>query len=90
MRAVFGLVLVLGMGLAGFAVYMVKGYIGQTENALIAERQRTAAAVDWASANRGGAGNLAAAGWAICPQHAPQFARRDAAEVCAVGGIRAV
>ena len=45
MRAVFGLVLVIGMGLAGFAVYMVKGYIGQTQTALNAERQRTAAAV---------------------------------------------
>ena len=29
MRLIFGLVLVLGLGLAGFAVYMAKGYIGQ-------------------------------------------------------------
>jgi pilus assembly protein CpaB len=46
MRAVFGLVLVIGMGLAGFAVYMVKGYIGQTQSALEVERQRTAQAVE--------------------------------------------
>jgi pilus assembly protein CpaB len=46
MRSVFGLVLVVGMGLAGFAVYMVKGYIGQTQNALNAERQRTAGAIE--------------------------------------------
>lgn len=30
MRAVFGLVLIIGMGLAGFAVYMVKGYFEQS------------------------------------------------------------
>lgn len=46
MRAVFGLVLVLGMGLAGFAVYMVKGYVGQTQSALLAERERAAQAVE--------------------------------------------
>ena len=40
MRAVFGLVLVLGMGLAGFAVYMVKGYMTDQEAALRAERAR--------------------------------------------------
>lgn len=40
MRAVFGLVLVLGMGLAGFAVYMVKGYMTDQEAALAAERAR--------------------------------------------------
>jgi pilus assembly protein CpaB len=34
MRSVFALVLVLGVGLAGFAVYMAKGYIGQTQMAL--------------------------------------------------------
>lgn len=39
MRAVFGLVLVMGLGLAGFAVYMVKGYFDQQEAALAAERQ---------------------------------------------------
>jgi len=46
MRAVFGLVLVLGMALAGFAVLMVKGYVADTESALIAERQRTAQVVE--------------------------------------------
>jgi len=40
MRMVFGLVLVLGLGLAGFAVYMAQGYIAQTQ----AERDRLLAA----------------------------------------------
>ncbi|GHC49262.1 Flp pilus assembly protein CpaB [Neogemmobacter tilapiae] len=31
MRSVFGLVLVLGVALAGFAVYMVQGYLNQTQ-----------------------------------------------------------
>ncbi len=39
MRAIFGLVLLVGMALAGFAVYMAQGYINQTETALNAERQ---------------------------------------------------
>ena len=34
MRAIFGLVLVVGMGLAGFAVYMVKGYVSNQTVAL--------------------------------------------------------
>lgn len=38
MRAIFGLVLVVGMALAGFAVYMAQGYIKQTEQALQQER----------------------------------------------------
>jgi pilus assembly protein CpaB len=38
MRLVFGLVLVLGLSLAGFAVYMAQGYIGQTQAALEQER----------------------------------------------------
>ncbi len=38
MRMVFGLVLILGLGLAGFAVYMVNGYISQTQAELEAER----------------------------------------------------
>ena len=46
MRAIFGLVLVLGMVLAGGAVYLVKGYIADTESALIAERERAAGAVE--------------------------------------------
>jgi len=41
MRAVFGLVLLVGMGLAGFAVYMVNQYM-ETQNAqLERERQRS-------------------------------------------------
>jgi pilus assembly protein CpaB len=35
---VFGLVLVVGLGLAGFAVYMVQGYLSQTQSQLAAER----------------------------------------------------
>lgn len=42
MRAVFGLVLIAGLGLAGFAVYMVNQYMG-TQNAAL-ERARQAAA----------------------------------------------
>jgi pilus assembly protein CpaB len=38
MRAVFGLVLIVGMGLAGVAVYMIQGYIAQLENALQVQR----------------------------------------------------
>lgn len=42
MRAVFGLVLIIGLGLAGLAVYMVQGYFEQQSAAL--ERERAAAA----------------------------------------------
>jgi pilus assembly protein CpaB len=42
MRMVFTLVLVLGVALAGFAVYMAQGYISQTQAAL--ERERAARA----------------------------------------------
>ena len=45
MRAVFGLVMLIGMGLAGFAVYMVNGYVSETQVALDIERQRAAEAV---------------------------------------------
>lgn len=45
MRAVFGLVLLVGMGLAGFAVYMVNGYFEQQEIRLQRERQRAASAI---------------------------------------------
>ncbi|GGE60111.1 Flp pilus assembly protein CpaB [Actibacterium pelagium] len=38
MRLVFGLVLLIGVGLAGFAVYMAQGYIGQYQSALASER----------------------------------------------------
>ncbi len=42
MRMVFGLVLILGLGMAGFAVYMAKDYVGSYERALQAERAVTA------------------------------------------------
>lgn len=38
MRMVFGLVLLVGLALAGAAVYMVQNYVGQTQAALEAER----------------------------------------------------
>ena len=38
MRMVFGLVLVIGLGLAGFAVYLAQGYISKTQAQLDAER----------------------------------------------------
>lgn len=38
MRAMFGLVLLAGVGLAGGAVYMTKGYVSQTQTALAQER----------------------------------------------------
>lgn len=44
MRAVFGLVLVVGMALAGAAVYMIQGYIKQTETLLQQERDFNAKA----------------------------------------------
>lgn len=42
MRGMFGLVLVAGIGLAGAAVYMAKGYIGQTQTALQQQQQMLA------------------------------------------------
>ncbi len=39
MRLIFGLVLVFGMGLAGFAVFMAKDYISEYQNALAVERE---------------------------------------------------
>lgn len=45
MRLVFGLVLVLGLGLAGFAVYLAKGYIGEYQAAIELERANQGAAV---------------------------------------------
>lgn len=45
MRALFGLVLVIGMGLAGFAVYMVKGYFNDQQLALQQVKQQAAAVV---------------------------------------------
>jgi len=43
MRAVFGLVLILGLGLAGFAVYMAQGFFNDQKTAL--ELERAAAAL---------------------------------------------
>ena len=45
MRAIFGLVLLVGMGLAGFAVYMVNQYLESQDTALQRERQRANAVV---------------------------------------------
>jgi pilus assembly protein CpaB len=45
MPAVFGLVLLVGMGLAGFAVYMVQGFVSQQETALAQERAKAAKSV---------------------------------------------
>lgn len=44
MRMVFGLVLVVGLALAGFAVYMAQGFISQTQAQLEAERAARAKA----------------------------------------------
>lgn len=44
MRAIFGLVLVVGLGLAGFAVYMVKNHFG-AQQALIAQTRAQAAQI---------------------------------------------
>ena len=45
MRAVFGLVLIVGMGLAGFAIYMVQGYFQQQNAALAQQRAAMAQSV---------------------------------------------
>lgn len=45
MRAVFGLVLILGLGLAGFAVYMAQGYFNDQNVALANERAAAALVV---------------------------------------------
>lgn len=44
MRAVFALVLLVGMGLAGVAVYMIQGYMSDLETALQQEREFNAKA----------------------------------------------
>ena len=49
MRLVFGMVLLLGIGLAGFAVFMAQSYVGQTQRELEAARaaaQNTVETVD--------------------------------------------
>lgn len=45
MRLVFGLVLIAGLALAGFAVYMAQNYIGAYENALAQERAKSGGSV---------------------------------------------
>lgn len=45
MRLIFGLVLVLGLGIAGFAVYMAKTYIGAYQVELAKARQGSAQAI---------------------------------------------
>ena len=40
MRALFGLVLLVGMGLAGFAVYMVNQSLASKDAAIARERER--------------------------------------------------
>ncbi|WP_135506296.1 Flp pilus assembly protein CpaB [Roseovarius aestuariivivens] len=46
MRVVFGLVLILGLGLAGFAVYMAKSYIQSYQAQLEEERNNRGPAID--------------------------------------------
>ena len=49
MRAAFGLVLILGVALAGLAVYMAQSYLGQSEarlNAALEQQQRTGKLVE--------------------------------------------
>ena len=46
MRVVFGLVLILGLGLAGFAVYMAKNYIQGYQAQLALERANNAPAIE--------------------------------------------
>lgn len=46
MRILFGLVLLVGMGLAGFAVYMVNQYLDAQNSALQRERQRANAVIE--------------------------------------------
>lgn len=49
MRLVFGLVLIIGVALAGFAVYMAQGYLAKTtaeRNALIAAQQAAKPTID--------------------------------------------
>lgn len=46
MRMIFGLVLIVGVGLAGFAVYMAKNYIEQYQTALAEERKQRAPSIE--------------------------------------------
>lgn len=51
MRAVFGLVLIVGLGLAGFAIYMVQGQF-ERQNAQLAEAQAAVPTVQVIAVNR--------------------------------------
>jgi pilus assembly protein CpaB len=46
MRLIFGLVLIAGIGLAGFATYMAKNYIDQYQQELALERQQRGPAIE--------------------------------------------
>lgn len=46
MRLIFGLVLIVGIGLAGFATYMAKNYINEYQQALARERQQRGPAIE--------------------------------------------
>jgi len=46
MRLIFGLVLLVGIGLAGFATYMAKNYIEQYQQQLAEERKQRAPAIE--------------------------------------------
>lgn len=46
MRAVFGLVLIVGLGLAGFAVYMIKNQFAAYEAEIIRQRQANGGLID--------------------------------------------
>lgn len=46
MRLIFGLVLIVGIGLAGFATYMAKSYIEQYQRELALERQQRGPAIE--------------------------------------------
>ncbi|RYH01137.1 Flp pilus assembly protein CpaB [Salipiger sp. IMCC34102] len=46
MRTIFGLVLILGIGMAGFAVFMVKDYMSAQQAQLQIERERAAQVVE--------------------------------------------
>lgn len=45
MRAVFGLVLIVGVALAGGAVYMARNYISEYQNELARQKQAAAEAL---------------------------------------------
>ncbi|WP_108483093.1 Flp pilus assembly protein CpaB [Oceaniglobus ichthyenteri] len=46
MRMIFGLVLILGLGLAGSAVYLARGYIGEYQAAIDAERANRSPSIE--------------------------------------------